>query len=261
MGVISNAIGGLFGGGDDSGDASIKASEIEAKYQREALEYLKQREKIPQQFREEALKNLAGAYGLPGGASASEFLSRAESSPMYQAIMGNIPQQEEAILRNQSATGATRTGATDLMLAQNQRNTRAQALGGVLGGINNMAQLPSLTPQIATQMGNIGNTLAMGQVAAAQANQTANQQGFGNMLGLGQLGLSAYQAFCDPRLKSNAVKIGEVGGVQIYEWDWNEEAAKLGLSGRGCGPMADEIKRFWPDRVSMRNGYMYVEAA
>lgn len=265
MGVIGDAVGSLFGGGDsgDAGQASVDASNIQAKYQREALQYLKDREKLPMQFRDDAMRQMAGAYGIPGGASADEFLRSAEASPMYQAIMGNLPQMEEAVLRNQSATGALRGGATDMMLAENQRNLRANALGSVLGGIQNMAQLPSNANAIASGISGIGETKAMGLIGQAQSNQMAQQNNFGNLLGLGNLGVSAYSAgmFCDPRLKDNAKKIGEVEGIQIYEWDWNEDAEKLGLYGKGRGPMADEIARFMPDRVSIKDGYMFVEAA
>lgn len=261
MGAIGDLFGG--GGGDDAANASIAAANVQADYQREALNYLKEREAVPQQYREAALNQMAGAYGLPGGATGGEFLQRAQASPIYQAIMGDLPQMEEAVLRNQSATGALRTGSADLMLAENQRKLRGQALGGVMQGIQGMAQLPSLTPAIASQIGGIGQTLAQGQVAAAQAQQSGQQQGFGNLMGLGNLGLGMYNSgmFCDPALKSNAVKIGEIDGVQIYEWDWNEEAANLGLYGKGQGPMADEIKRFWPNRVIEVNGYMFVRAA
>lgn len=256
-------IGDIFGGGDDAGDASIKAADIQAQYQREALQYLKEREAIPQQFREGSLQQLAGAYGLSGGASGDEFIRSAQGSPIYKAIMGNLPEMEEAVLRNQSATGALRTGATDMMLAENQRNLRGQALGGVLGGLQGMANLPSLAPAIAGQTSGIGQTLAQGQIGAAQSQQAGQQQGFGNLMGLGALGLSAYDSglFCDPRLKSNPVKIGEFGGVQIYEWEWNDAAEKLGLRGKGRGPMADEIQRRWPAMVTEKNGYMYVRAA
>lgn len=263
MGGVTNGITDSLGLTDsgDAGNASRDAAKIQARYQQQALDYLKQREAIPQQFREEALNQMAGAYGIPGGASAQEFVTNAKSSPIYQAIMGNIPQQEEAILRNQSATGALRGGGTDLMLANNQRNTQANAYGAVLGGINNMAQLPSLAPQIASGITGIGTTQAQGILGQAQTNQAVGQQGFGNLMGMGQLGLAAYQAFCDPRLKANARKIGEAGGVQIYEWDWNEAANEIGLVGKCQGPMADEIARFAPERIENRFGYMYVRAA
>ena len=260
FGLIDTDFSGQDAGAQAAG-ASRDAANIQAQAQREALAYLQKREALPQQFREAALKQLGGAFGVPGGVSGSQFLQTAESSPVYQSIMGNIPQMEEAILRNQSATGALRTGGTDLMLAENQRRTSAQALSGVLQGIQGMANLPSNAGQIAQGITNIGQTQAQGITAAAQANQIAQQQGMENLMGLGQLGLSAFAAFCDPRLKANARKIGVIDGIQIYEWDWNDKAAEIGLVGKGSGPMADEVLRFMPERIENRFGYMYVRAA
>ena len=51
---MGNIVGNLFGGGVGKKDAS-KAANIQADYQREALDYLKQTEALPQQYREAAL--------------------------------------------------------------------------------------------------------------------------------------------------------------------------------------------------------------
>lgn len=261
MGGVVDAIGGIFGGGggDDAAAASRDAAGIQAAYQREALDYLKQREAIPQQFREGALSQLGGLYGLEGGASGADAAIR--SNPIFQATMGQLPQQEEAILRNQAATGALRTGGTDAMLAENQRQNQLQAYQNTLGGLQGLANLPSQAGQIAQQTSNIGQTLGQGIVGAAQSQAAGQQNQFSNLMGLGNLGLQAFAAFCDPRLKDNAQKIGEVDGYQIYRWTWNDEAANLGLFGEGVGPMADEIEKFEPERIEIRNGYKYVRAA
>lgn len=243
----------------DAARASRQAASTQAQAQREALDYLKQREEIPQQFRESAIQSLGGLYGLPGG--NQQAAQQLRSSPIYEATMGNIGRQEEAILRNQSATGALRTGATDQMLAENQRQMELQALQNTASGVQGLAGLQSYAPQIAQQTAGIGQTQAQGQVAAAQARQQAQQQGMGNLMGLGQLGLAAYGAFCDPALKDNVEYIGHNGGFNLYKWDWNEKAAELGLYGKGAGPMADEIERFYPERIEIRNGYKYVRAA
>ncbi len=108
-------------------------------------------------------------------------------------------------------------------------------------------------------MGSIGQTRAQGQVAAAQGRQQAQQQGMNNLMGLGQLGMAAFGAFCDPALKANAERIGECGGYSIYRWDWNDRAAELGLYGEGIGPMADEVERYEPERIEIRNGYKYIK--
>ena len=83
-------MGDFFGGGgDDASDSAKDAAQIQADYQREALDYLKETEALPQQFRESALKYLAGAYGLPGGeGSQQEIIDQARESPLYGAMMG-----------------------------------------------------------------------------------------------------------------------------------------------------------------------------
>lgn len=256
MGGITDAIGGIFGGGDDAADASRDAAKTQAAYQREALEYLKEREAIPQQYREGALGQMAGMYGLEGGDPNAA--SNLRNTEIFQATRGQLPQQEEAILRNQSATGALRTGGTDMMLAENQRRNELSAYQNAIGGLQGLAGLPSLAPQIAGGISGIGQTLAQGEVAAAQAQQAGGQQGFGNLLGLGQLGMSAYSAFSDRRLKSNVRKIGEADGLNIYSWTWNEDAKTLGLEGPSTGPMADEVEALYPDAVTTVNGYKHV---
>jgi hypothetical protein len=260
LGIIpAKALGG--NPGKDAANAAIDASNIAANAQLQGLNYLKQQEALPTQFRNEALPYMAAAYGLPSSVSSDQFLQNAQNSPIYQAIMGSAPQMEEAVLRNQSATGALRTGATDQMIANSQRLLRGQALQGVMGGIQSLAQTPSAATQIAQMTGNIGSTQAAGITAAAQAQQQAQQNSTNNLMGLGNMAMMAAMAFCDPRLKSNARKIGEKDGFQIYEWEWNDKAAELGLHGKEKGPMADEIIRFMPERIVNVNGYMCVRAA
>lgn len=243
--------------GKRAAKASRQAAETQAQAQQNALNYLREREEVPQQFREGAIQSLGGLYGIQGG--NEQALQQAQQSPIYQATIGQQDQMEEAILRNQSATGALRTGATDQMLAENQRNLQLNALQNVAGGMQSLSGLQSYAPQIANQMTGIGQTQAQGQIAASQARQQASQQGMNNLMGLGQLGMAAYGAFCDPALKSNVEHLGAAGGFNIYRWDWNDKAAVLGLYGEGVGPMADEIETYEPERVVIRQGYKYVK--
>jgi len=247
--------------GKQAANATQAAAKTAAAAQMAALDYLKQTEALPQQFRESALKLLGGGFGVEGGASADKFTRAIEGSPVYGALLGDEAQLTEDVLRSQSATGGLRTGATEAMIADQLQRNRSNAFMGALSGIQGLARIPSNATQIAQGMTDIGMTQAQGIQGAAQAQQIAQQQGMQNLLGFGQLGLTGLAAFCDPRLKENAKKLVVIDGVQIYEWDWNEEAAKLGLTGKGYGPMADEIKKIWPDRVTERDGYMYVEAA
>ena len=57
--------------GGKAADAAIEGSEIAAGAQREALDYLKQTEQLPQHYREGALSQLGALYGLDGPPQAA----------------------------------------------------------------------------------------------------------------------------------------------------------------------------------------------
>jgi len=261
MGFIGDFVNNLFGGGgDDAADASITGANITAQGQREALDYMKEREALPQQFREGALKGLGGIYGLEGGTgNQQDLIDKAISSPLYKGIMGGQEAGEESILRNASMTGGFRSGNTQSNLydynVQLQNKALLESYNQQLQGLAGMAGLPSNSNQIAQQTSQIGQTLGQGQIAAGQAQQAGTQQGFGNMLGLGTL---AYM-FSDRRLKNNLKKIGEVNGHNWYMWDWNIVANKMGLDGKSEGVLADELVKTNPECIGIKDGFMIVD--
>ena len=253
-------MGGLTGFGKDTfnaitGRGAAKAAkqgaETQAAYQREALDYLKQREQLPSQFRDGALTQLGGLFGLEGGDPNA--MQNMQSNPIFQATQGMLPLQEEAILRNQSATGALRSGATDAMLAENQRWNTLQAYQNTMGGLQNLAGLQSYAPQIAQGIAGIGKTMAQGQIASDQAKQ----QGIGNMMNLG-MNAVALAGFSDARLKKNIKASGDRRGHAWYTWTWNDVAEKIGLSGESEGVLAQEVAKTNPDAVGMREGFLTV---
>jgi len=248
-----DSIGGLFGGGgDDAGDAAIEASQTQAEYQEKALEYLKQKERLPMRIRDENLRDVNRFY--QGG--GQRFIRETKRSPFYQQ---NIEQGEQAIGRNLAMTGGLRSGNAQQALAQNSQQVLQNLVNQRLSGMQGLAQMPSNANNIANQMGNIGQTLAQGQVAQGQAQQAGSQQGFGNMMGLANLGMQAYSAFSDINLKENIKKIGEHKGVNLYRWQWNEKAKSLGLSGEDSGVIAQEIRASHPDMVGESKGFLTVD--
>lgn len=262
MGFVGDMFGG---GGGDAADAAIRGSEIEAQYMREALDYLKETEEVPQQFREGALSRLGGIYGLEGGeGSQQELIDQAIASPLYGAIMGGREAGEESILRSAAATGGLRSGNVQEALYDYNTQLQNQALlesyNQQLQGLQGLAMLPSGAGQIAQYTGQIGTTLGQGQIAAAQAQQAGQQQGFGNIMGLGQLGLSAYSSgmFSDRRLKKSIKYVGTVRGWNWYTWTWNVVAEKMGLVGNCQGCMADEVYAEEPEAVVMKDLFMWV---
>ena len=160
--------------------------------QREALEYLKEREQLPQQFREGALGRIAGLYGE---GSQEELISQARLSPIYEAILSSRNAGEESILRNRSVTGGLRSGASIGDLTNYNQQLENQALltayNQQLQGLQGLAMLPSNAGAIAQQIGGIGQTLGQGTMAAgqtrAQGTMAAGQAQanmFGGLAGL-----------------------------------------------------------------------------
>lgn len=95
-------IGDIFGGGK-AADAAIKGSEVTAQGQREALQYLKDTERLPQHYRESALGQLGSLYGLSpppmqaarGGVAANmpPELQGLAGSGLFGGLLGEIQQQ------------------------------------------------------------------------------------------------------------------------------------------------------------------------
>lgn len=184
MGFVADAVGGVFGG-DDAADAAIDSANISAAAQREALEYLKEREAIPQQFREGALTQLGGLYGLDGGEGSQQFLiDQARASPYYTSMLN---EGEDAVLRNAAMTGGFRSGNVQDELADNSQRVLADAYQQQLSGLTGLANLPSNANQIAQQTSGIGATYAAGNTAAEQARQDAFGLGVNTLLGVGGL--------------------------------------------------------------------------
>jgi hypothetical protein len=241
--------------------ASERAAGTAASFQREALDYLKEREALPREVSEAALTGLAGVYGLPGGEGDQQALiDRAIESPLYQGIIGGREAGEEAILRSAAATGGLRSGDVQTALydynTQLENKALLESYNQQLQGLTGLAGLPSMAPQIAQQTGQIGQTLAQGQVAGAQALQTGEQNQMQNILGLGTIG--AMMMYSDRRLKDNIVKIAEINGQNWYTWDWNKVANKMGLTGKSEGVLADEIYKTNSDAILFKDGFMMV---
>lgn len=112
-----------------------------------------------------------------------------------------------------------------------------------------------------------GNTLSgmagtMSGIGTGQLNAAAQQQqqasGIMGMVG----GLASM--FSDVRLKSNIKSTGDKTnkGHDIYTWDWNEEANKLGMFGKDSGVIADIIESTNPELISIdESGYKKVNYA
>lgn len=225
-------VGDLFGGG--AADAAADAANTSASAQREGLNYLRERERVPMHYRDQALAIMANELGIPmpsyelsegannqasnynaGAPSQAGIMGRmanvlrderlgfssmpsyknvspapssltdiAMQSPLYKAILDSQSAGEQAIARTASATGGLRGGSAISDIAGFGRDLQNKALltayNQKLGMLGGLTGLQSMAPQIAQQYGNIGETIAAGQVASANARQ----QGLGSALGL-----------------------------------------------------------------------------
>ena len=256
--IVSTVTDGLGLTDSQQGARAVdKGTAQQVAAQREALAYMKEREALPQKFREGALTQIGGLYGLEGGDPNAD--QNLQANPLYQATIGQIPQQEEAILRNQSATGALRSGGTDMMLADNQRMNTLSAYQNAMGGLQGLASLPSNSNQIASTMAGIGQTQRQGTIGAAQSSIAGKQAAFDETMGLVKMGAEALSGFSDIRLKDNIQPAGDRFGHSWFTWDWNDTARALGLSGSSEGVIADLVKSMRPDLVGERDGYLTVD--
>jgi hypothetical protein len=65
--------------------------------------------------------------------------------------------------------------------------------------------------------------------------------------------------FSDARLKENITKIGTLGDLGWYEWEWNDEAKRVGADTQpNFGVIAQEVEKTKPNAVSMYRGYLTV---
>jgi hypothetical protein len=249
----------MGGGAGESG--AEDAAFIQSQSQKEALDYLKQTEKLPQAYREGSLNKLGSDYGFTLDANGNPISDgttisqRAMASPFYTDA---VKVGEEAVLRNASATGGLRSGNANEALAQANQNAFLASYQNQLSGLQGMANLPSNANNIASNISGVGQTQAAGIIGAANSANAQQQQNMNNVGTAANIGLQAWDTFSDIRLKSDIQYVGDVNGHRTYTWRWNELAADLGLSGEDWGVIADEVERINPEAVSIRSGYKVV---
>lgn len=94
---------------------------------------------------------------------------------------------------------------------------------------------------------------------AYMADMNSYNNFWGGLTGLGGT-LGAAYMLSDLRLKSNVVKIGEVGGLDLITWDWTDKAKESGLPlGPTFGFSAQQVKAKYPEHVTEISGYLAVD--
>ncbi len=225
---VGAAIGAVAGGvysankasksASQAAQTSMSAAQLQAQSQQDALDYMKERNLIPDQIRDKSLQSLSDYYKVPGEAQApksqSDLISEAMNSPLYASIMGTQKAGENTILRNAAATGGLRSGNANGALTDFGQQTQNRALLSsydaaqtrdnsevarsdlqrqqMLSGLGGLAGIATNDASIAKLTTDIGATNAAGMVAAGQAQQQGSQNSVNNLLGFGNLALKAY---------------------------------------------------------------------
>lgn len=248
-----------------------RAAETQAASQEAALEAYKEAEAVPQAFREAGYQRFGEMFGIgydpetgqtfatePTLANQQQLVEQAMASPMYGAVMGTREAGEEALARQMAAGGAgLRGGSTTSALIDYNTQLANQALMSgyseavrqqqqQLGGIQTLMGTPSTAGNIAQMQAGIGQTLAQGQIAGAQAQQ----QAMGGLIGAGTT-LGAAAIMSDARLKEDILLLGPTTDPRIfkYEWTWGDKAESMGKKGKEKGYLAHEVQSVWPDLV------------
>jgi hypothetical protein len=255
-------IGQYFSTGEEAAGAASGAAEGVASVEDLALENFIRSQAQPDIYRRGALNMLAQAYG--GGEGQQQIIESAMASPLYGSLMGGRKAGEEAILRSASATGGLRSGNVQGAMydynTQLQNQALLEAYNQQIGGLKGFAGMRDPSESIYQKTVAPAYTRGEGEIAAATARQAGQQQGWENLIGLGNLALSAYDSgmFSDRRLKQNIKLIGTEKGHNIYSWEWNSIANKLGLIGKTIGCLAEEVYSKNKKDVVMKDGWMFV---
>ena len=137
---------------------------------------------------------------------------------------------------------------------------RAGVIGGTASNIANLKEAErlraaGLSQERGINLANIHTQLGAATSQGVLARQTASQAPgqFAQDL-LTSFAQGAGSSASDPILKTNIQKVGEIGPLNVYTWDWVVE----GISDMKKGFMADEVQTLYPDHVSFVNGFRMV---
>jgi hypothetical protein len=164
-------------------EATKKGGKAAVAGMEEALAYLKQADKLPAQYREQAMRQLADLYGFGDGEST--YMQNITQDPFYQMLSQGA---DESYLRGQSATGQLRGGSSITGLAGLENQIRMQTLSNKLQGLQyGVEGLPNYTKDIYSGISGIGQQRGLNITNVGQARVAADQAGFDNLVGLGKM--------------------------------------------------------------------------
>lgn len=270
--------GGLLGKITDPGDflgAQSTASAAEASnklgqqtlaMQQDWLNYIKGQY---EPYSEAGQRALAQQEGMLSQLAAGPDYAAAANSPAFQEANR---QAQYSLLNSAEATGGLGSTATGNALGASSANVLSnvanEQYGNLYNYFNALGALSGQGIQGSSGLGSFGGDTISGMagtlsgIGTGALNAAAQQTQRGT--GLLSAGIGLLPAFSDVRLKKNIKATGEYTerGNEIYTWDWNEKAEKLGLVGSGRGVIADHAEQVTPAVVSTdKSGYKVVDYA
>jgi hypothetical protein len=274
-------------------EAAVEAARIQAAAQERGLEAMMEQLGIT---REQFAPFLAAGAGAlpelqegyqPQRGATQEGLEASLAEIMGGEAFGALRGERERSMQGQLAAGGlTRSGrameemaAIPTSLAFDIENMlfgrgREQEISRIQG-LQNLAQTGlsaagmtggqggTMTQQIASQLGGIGQTQAGGVTGSAQAlasgilgGQQAQAQGTQNLMSL------AAMFFSDPRLKKNIKQIGKIGPLDLVEWEWIDELDDSFVRAfPTMGYLSTQVKEFYPEHVGEFGSYDVINYA
>lgn len=183
----------------------------------------------------------------------------------FGALVG---ERTRAVQGQLSAGGLTRSG-TGLESIANIPTELALALESMLTGRSGALAGQGLGAGggIADLFVQRGQNTASGILADAQSGAA----GLGSLFrGLGSIGSAAFDAgglgelatgifFSDERLKINVEKIGEIGDLELSEWDWDIKTKDTVIwECPRVGFIAQDVRKKYPEFVGETCGFLFV---
>lgn len=265
-------------GADAAEKASRRGAKIQTTMGQQAFDLIQDQ---TEQSREDLAPFLQFAQGLIPQAEGL-FGSNAATSIINDPAFGALADEaERRIMASQAARGRLGTEETPIMLQDALLRTGVDLLGRQRGdflsalglGSGVATNLASVGGQSAAQGGDLLTQIANAQASGLQGQAMAKQQGFGNLLGLGALGVGAAGGFgkigkglgslfglggmlggvlCDRRAKRNITFKDTYKGHKLYKFQYKHRDEWF------IGPMADEVKKKCPKAVFNLMGYDHV---
>ena len=180
---------------------------------------------------------------------------RGEQSRMFGQEMAG---RQQLTSEQQSKLGAQRSDrGTSINEALMERSQPFNELAAILQGspaiqapqAPQTAQYQAAPPDIAGLIQNKYNTKAQNQ---------ASKKGGNTDLATAAITAGGMAAMSDKRLKEDITGVGVIDGHKVYKWIWNDKAKKLGLVGKGMGVIAQEVEKYAPWAVTLKDGYKAV---